>query len=55
MLYSQKLIEGIKNGSIGLKMLNPLIIHKDNNEYTDDVNKILKFDYRGEKNVAAKL
>ncbi len=49
------LIEGIKNGSIGLKMLKPLIIHKNNNEYTSAVNKILKFDYRGEKNVATKL
>ena len=42
------LIEGIKNGRSGLKMLSPLIIHKSNNDYTEDVEKILKFDYRGE-------
>ena len=39
------LIEGIKNGKPGLKMLSPLIIYNGNN-YTDEVKKILNF--RGE-------
>ena len=37
------LIEGIKNGKPGLKMLSPLVIHNVDNSYTDEVNKILKF------------
>lgn len=37
------LIEGIKNGSVGLKLLSPLIIHEDDNTYTEEVLDILKF------------
>ncbi len=37
------LIEGIKNGRSGIKMLSPIVIHKDNDEYTDCVQEILKF------------
>lgn len=37
------LIEGIKNGNIGLKMLSPLIIHNDDDSYTNDILKILNF------------
>jgi len=36
------LIEGTKNGNPGLKILEPLIIHKKNNEYTQQVNKYFK-------------
>ena len=39
------LIEGIKNGNIGLKMLSPLIIHNDDNSLSSDVQEILKFKY----------
>lgn len=39
------LIEAVKNGNVGLKMLFPLVIHKDNNTYTDEVSKILDFKY----------
>ena len=35
------LVEGVKNGNIGLKMLSPIIIHNDDNSYTDDINKLL--------------
>ena len=42
------LIEGIKNGKTGLKMLSPLVIHKNNDEYTDVVQDILNFTNRGE-------
>ena len=42
------LIEGIKNGRSGLKMLSPLIIHTSNNNYTKEVQDILRFDVRGE-------
>ena len=38
------LIEGIKNGHDGLALLNPLIVHKDNNTYTDELLDILKFE-----------
>lgn len=34
------LIDGRKNGQIGLKVLNPLIIHNEDNSYTDEVIKI---------------
>ena len=37
------LIEGIKNGRSGLKMLAPLVIHNDDNTYTDEVLEILNF------------
>ena len=39
------LIEGMKNGNPGLKLMSPLIIHKDNGDYTDEVQDILKFNY----------
>ena len=29
------LIEGVKNGKLGLKLLSPLIVHNNNNEYTE--------------------
>lgn len=34
------LIEGRKNGRVGLKILEPIYAHKDNGEYTDQVKKI---------------
>ena len=37
------LIEGIKNGHVGLKMLPPLVVHKNNGDYTDELQKYLKF------------
>ena len=37
------LIEGIKNGKKGIKMLSPLFVYSDNDEYTDDVKKLLNF------------
>ncbi len=36
------LIEGIKNGKPGLKILNPLYVHEDNGEYTEEVKKYFK-------------
>ena len=33
------LIEAIKNGKVGLTILPPLVINKDNGEYTDEVLK----------------
>ena len=42
------LIEGIKNGKPGIKMLSPLVIHNDDNSYTDEVQEILSFNSRGE-------
>jgi tRNA1(Val) A37 N6-methylase TrmN6 len=36
------LIEGRKNGNIGLKILPPLIAHNDNGEYTDEVKEMFK-------------
>ena len=38
------LIEGIKNGHAGLKLLSPLVVHKNNNDYTDELQKYLRFD-----------
>lgn len=34
------LIEGIKNGKIGMKLLSPLIVHNDDNEYTEYVKTL---------------
>jgi tRNA1(Val) A37 N6-methylase TrmN6 len=31
------LIEGIKNGKIGLKVLPPLVVYNDDGSYTNDV------------------
>lgn len=39
------LIEGVKNGKVGLKMLFPLIVHNEDNTYTDEIQKILNFKY----------
>ncbi len=36
------LIEGRKNGKPGLKILEPLIVHLDNGEYSDQVKKCFK-------------
>ena len=35
------LIEGVKNGNPGLKILQPLYSH-ENNEYTDEIKKYFK-------------
>lgn len=37
------LIEGIKSGKTGLKLLSPLVVHNDDNTYTEDVLEILNF------------
>lgn len=37
------LIEGIKNGNSGLKLLAPLIVHNEDNTYTEEVLEILDF------------
>jgi len=37
------LIEGIKNGKSGLKLLAPLVIHNEDNTYTEEVLEILDF------------
>lgn len=36
------LIEGRKNGNIGLKILPPLIAHKQNGEYSEEVKKMFQ-------------
>ena len=36
------LIEAIKNGKVGLTILPPLVINKDNGEYTDEVLKMFE-------------
>ena len=36
------LIEGVKNGKSGLKILNPLYSHLDNGEYTDEIKQFFK-------------
>lgn len=38
------LIEGIKNGNSGMKLLSPLIVHNEDNTYTEDVLEMLKFE-----------
>ena len=38
------LIEGIKNGKIGLKLLSPLVIHEEDDSYTEEVQEILRFE-----------
>ena len=38
------LIEGIKNGNSGMKLLAPLIVHNEDNTYTEDVLEMLKFE-----------
>ena len=35
------LIEGVKNGNVGLKMLSPIVLHEEgNDEYTDEIKKL---------------
>lgn len=34
------LIEGRKNGNVGLKILSPIIVHRENGEYRDEIKKI---------------
>ena len=36
------LVEGSKNGKSGIKILEPLIVHKDSGEYTDEVKIMFK-------------
>ena len=36
------IIEGTKNGNNSLKVLNPLIIHKENGDYKDNIKEIFK-------------
>ena len=36
------LIEGTKNGNCSLKVMNPIIVHDDNNNYTEEIVDILK-------------
>ena len=38
------LIEGSKNGKIGLRMLAPLIIYNNNGDYTEEVRKMFGSD-----------
>lgn len=45
------LIEGIKNGNSGLKILKPLVVYDDNMEYTLEVHKM----FGGDDNVAEEL
>ena len=41
MMSDLFLIEGIKNGNPGLKLLPPLVVHRNSNDYTDEVKEIL--------------
>ena len=34
------LIEAVKNGNSGLKVMEPLIIHNDDGSYTDEVSSM---------------
>lgn len=34
------LIEGVKNGNSGLKMLSPIIVHNEDDSYTDEIKKL---------------
>ena len=36
------LVEGSKNGKVGLKILEPLIIHEDNGNYKEEINKMFR-------------
>lgn len=38
------LIEGVKNGRVGMKLLPPLIVHNADNTYTKEVLEILNFE-----------
>ncbi len=45
------LIEGIKNGKTGLKILNPLYVHNNDGSYTDEIKEM----FGSEKNDTKKL
>ena len=45
------LIEGIKNGKSGLKVLSPIIVHDENGNYVSEIKKM----FGGEDNVAEEL
>lgn len=34
------LIEGVKNGNCGLKMLSPIIVHNEDDSYTDEIKNL---------------
>ena len=36
------LVEGTKNGKAGIKILEPLIVHGDNGNYTDEVKRLFR-------------
>lgn len=36
------LVEGVKSGNNGLKILSPIIAHKENGEYTEEIKKIFE-------------
>ena len=36
------LIEGMKNGKPGLKILDPIYVHDENREYTSEIKKLLR-------------
>ena len=38
------LIEGVKNGKLGLKILSPLIVHKENGEYVKEIKEMFGSD-----------
>ena len=39
------LIEGVKNGNVGLKMLSPIILHNDGDDnYTDEIKELFSID-----------
>lgn len=38
------LIEGVKNGKIGLRLLSPLVTHLDNNQYCDEIRKMFGYE-----------
>jgi len=42
MISQYLILEAIKNGKVGLTILPPLVINKDNGEYTDEVLKMFE-------------
>ena len=36
------ILEGTKNGQLGLKILSPILVHKDDGSYTDEILEIFK-------------
>ncbi|MCM3603663.1 tRNA1(Val) (adenine(37)-N6)-methyltransferase [Robertmurraya korlensis] len=45
------LVEAIKDGNPDLKILPPMFVYHDNNEYTDEVKQILYGEYEGKEEV----